>query len=196
MVTVREATGDDAAAVCRVHEASIRGLGTRGYDAEQVEAWAGDRSPADYDHLGNDAPRYDTVAVDSGAVDAGAGDGEPSGRDTDDGGRVVGFGTLIPSRRDYLADGPGAGPPGTVEAVYVHPDRAGEGVGTALLADLERAAGDRGLGALGMHASLNAVGFYERHGYTRVRAVTHEFGGDDCEVTGTVVELWKRIEDG
>lgn len=188
MVTVREATAADAAAVCRVHEASIRGLGPEGYDERQVEAWVGDRSPADYDHLGDAGARYDTVAV----VDT---EGETDGEGTrPSSGRVVGFGTLVPDRRDYLDDDAGVDPAGAVEAVYVHPDHAGAGVGSVLLSDLEREARDRGLASLGMHASLNAVGFYERHGYERVREVTHEFGGDDCGVTGTVVELWRRLD--
>ncbi|WP_435063108.1 GNAT family N-acetyltransferase [Halobaculum sp. EA56] len=180
MVRVREATPGDAAAVCRVHEASIRGLGPRAYDAEQVDAWAGDRSPGDYDHLG-DGDAYNIVAEVDGAV--------------------VGFGTLVPEPPDYLSEPPaalelpdGSGTVGAVEAVYVDPDRAGEGLGSALLADLEREARERGLRALGLHASLNAVGFYERHGYEREREVVHEFGGDDCDVTGTVVELWTRLD--
>ncbi|UIP00864.1 GNAT family N-acetyltransferase [Halobaculum sp. CBA1158] len=200
MVTVREATAADAAAVCRVHEASIRGLGPEGYDERQVEAWAGDRSPADYDHLGDAGARYDTVAlVDTGGETDGErethtqGEADGEGK-ADSPGRVVGFGTLVPDSRDYLDDDAGVDPAGAVEAVYVHPDHAGAGVGSLLLSDLEREARDRGLASLGMHASLNAVGFYERHGYERVREVAHEFGGDDCGVTGTVVELWRRLD--
>ncbi|WP_277553540.1 GNAT family N-acetyltransferase [Halobaculum limi] len=187
MVRIREANGDDAAAVCRVHAASIRGLGPRGYDADQVEAWAGDYESADYDHLADDGLRYDTVAVDREA------DLDGDGKSNEDG-DVVGFGTLIPYRRDYLVADPPAHPVGTIEAVYVHPEYAGEGVGSALLRDLEREARDHGLASLGMHASLNAVSFYGHHGYARTTEVRHEFGGDDCDVTGAVVEMWKRLD--
>ncbi|PSQ06968.1 GNAT family N-acetyltransferase [Halobacteriales archaeon QS_6_71_20] len=189
MTRVREADPADAAAVRRVHEASILGLGPRGYDAEQVDAWAGDRTPADYGHLGG-AGRHSVVAERDGDADG----------DSRGDGAVVGFGELTPERADYLA-----GPPatvggddaavGAVEAVYVHPAHAGEGVGSALLAALEREASARGLDALGLHASLNAVGFYERRGYEREREATHAFG-DDPDVTGTVVELWKRLDRG
>lgn len=171
VLRVREAEPSDAAAVCRVHEAAIRGLGPRGYDDDQVDAWAGDRSPADYDF---DTEDYDVVA--------------------DRDGEVVGFGTLVPERPDYLTDR-GDSPAGAVEAVYVHPDHAGEGVGSAILADLEREARDRGLASLGLQASLNAVEFYERRGYEREREVSHAFGGDDCEVRGTVVEMWRHLGD-
>jgi hypothetical protein len=38
-------------------------------------------------------------------------------------------------------------------------------------------------------ASLNAMPFYEQHGYERLREQRHEFGD---EVTGRVVEMRKR----
>ena len=57
---------------------------------------------------------------------------------------------------------------GEVRAVYVHPDHARHGVGSALLAELEGYARGRGLDRLSLQSSLNAVGFYERAGYERV----------------------------
>lgn len=57
---------------------------------------------------------------------------------------------------------------GEVHAVYVHPDHAGHGVGSALLAELEGYARGRELSALSLQSSLNAVGFYEQAGYERV----------------------------
>lgn len=71
------------------------------------------------------------------------------------GGEVVGFGHLA---LDEAA----------VHAVYVHPDHARVGVGSALLVELEGFARGRGLDALSLQSSLNAVGFYERAGYERV----------------------------
>jgi len=63
---------------------------------------------------------------------------------------------------------------GEVIAVYVHPDHARRGVGSTLLAHLEGHARAAGRSELTLVASLNAVGFYERTGYERVGAVTHE----------------------
>ncbi|WP_049900678.1 GNAT family N-acetyltransferase [Halococcus agarilyticus] len=57
---------------------------------------------------------------------------------------------------------------GEVHAVYVHPEHAGHGVGSALLAELEGYARGQGYSALSLQSSLNAVGFYERAGYERV----------------------------
>ncbi|WP_423744677.1 GNAT family N-acetyltransferase (plasmid) [Haladaptatus sp. SPP-AMP-3] len=66
---------------------------------------------------------------------------------------------------------------GVVSAVYVHPDYARNGVGSALLSHLESVARDAGVDSLSLHASLNAVPFYEGHGYERISTVTHEVTG-------------------
>ncbi|WP_255195064.1 GNAT family N-acetyltransferase [Halorarius litoreus] len=55
-----------------------------------------------------------------------------------------------------------------VHAVYVHPDHARAGVGSALLAELEGFARGRGVDTLALQSSLNAVGFYEQAGYDRL----------------------------
>jgi putative acetyltransferase len=67
---------------------------------------------------------------------------------------VAGFGHLVPNS-------------GKVHAVYVHPDHARCGVGSALLAELEGYARGDGLTKLTLQSSLNAVGFYEYAGYDR-----------------------------
>lgn len=76
-------------------------------------------------------------------------------------GEVVGFGQLNAAETE-------------IEAVYVHPDHARNGVGTALLGRLETAAHERGIGELTLSASLNAVPFYEANGYLSVERATHE----------------------
>lgn len=54
-----------------------------------------------------------------------------------------------------------------VRAVYVAPDEAGGGLGQRLLLRLERVARALGIHELRLAATLNAVGFYERHGWRR-----------------------------
>jgi len=97
-------------------------------------------------------------------------------------GEVAGFGRI------RLDDG-------TVTAVYVHPDHARTGVGSALLADLESRADAAGQPTLTLRASLNAVPFYERAGYERRRVQTHATTGG---VELDVVEMEKDLsaEDG
>ena len=47
-VAVRRASPADAAAICTVHKASVRGLCAGHYTPEQIEAWVGGRRP---DHV-------------------------------------------------------------------------------------------------------------------------------------------------
>ena len=60
-----------------------------------------------------------------------------------------------------------------IELLYVLPERAGQGVGTLLLQALEAGARSSGLRALRLDASLNSVGFYERHEYRTEGAGLH-----------------------
>lgn len=57
---------------------------------------------------------------------------------------------------------------GELEALYVVPDEAGQGVGPALLSALESAVWRGSAAQLGLDASLNAEHFYQRHGYASV----------------------------
>ncbi len=66
-------------------------------------------------------------------------------------GEYLGFGSLKDNR--------------TIDMLYVHPDFAGEGVGTALADALEKIAGARGTEAVTVDASDTAVPFFERRGY-------------------------------
>jgi len=76
--------------------------------------------------------------------------------------RVVGFGQLNVETAE-------------IEALYVHPDAARRGVGTALLRALEERARQAGLTSVHLDASLNAVPFYARFGFTAVREARHSF---------------------
>jgi putative acetyltransferase len=77
-----------------------------------------------------------------------------------DGTMVVGFGQLNPDV-------------GEVDAVYVLPERQGEGIGGMVLSDLEQRAAERGVTTLELSATLNAANFYERAGYARQHVVVH-----------------------
>lgn len=175
---VRIATEADVAAIRRVHEASIRGLGPETYDAGQVDAWAAGVESADY-----------AVVADDGYCVTVAEAAEPG--DTAGSAEVVGFATLARHEPDGYAVDVDA----EVTAVYVHPDAARDGVGSALLADLERRARAAGSRRLGLTASTTALPFYEHHGYERVRERAHEFSSHEATgVEGVVVEMWKRLD--
>ena len=166
---VRDATPEDAPAIRRVHEASIRGLGPDAYDDRQVEAWAAGCATADYTASIADSETECVVATAAGSV--------------------VGFGTLSHDADEYpiVVDA-------EITAVYVSPAVARQGVGTALRAELEERARAAGAERLVLTASRNAVPFYRRHGYARHRSIEHEFSaGESTGVTGTVVEMVKRF---
>ena len=91
--------------------------------------------------------------------------------------RVVGYGALDPESQE-------------IEAVFVLPDHAGQGVGLALLRALEAAAQRLGLDQLQLAASLNAVSFYRQAGYTSVSS--GEFALNETQSLG-FERMKKRI---
>lgn len=162
---IRLATPDDAPAICAVHVASIEAFGPMGYDQTQVNAWARDRHPDDYD-LTDDSSDV-LVAT--------------------DGDDILAFGRLRTDPGTHLA----ATVDGEVTAVYVHPDVGRQGVGTAMLRVLEGIARQDGLDSLGLWSSLNAKGFYRRHGYRSYTTHEIDFATD---VPATVVEMTKPLD--
>lgn len=80
-------------------------------------------------------------------------------------GRIIGFSALIGKE---------------VRAVYVHPKFAKKGVGKKLLAAVELAARRMKLKILRLNSSLNAVPFYQSHGYKTLRRTTHLIG--TCQI--------------
>ena len=161
MVLVREAEPSDVPAIATVHAASVRGLAAARYDHDQIASWS-DSTEDDFS-LPDDGGRV--VAAET----AGSGGSEA-------GGAVAGFGAI-----DLES--------GEVRAVYVHPDHAGEGVGSAILRELESRARAEGLADLHLGASLNAVSFYEAHGWTSTGPAVHELEGD-VELEAVEMEKW------
>jgi GNAT superfamily N-acetyltransferase len=77
------------------------------------------------------------------------------------GSRIVGFAQLQPDE-------------GVVEAVYVDPDFARQGIGRTLFLELERLARTLGLPGLTVEASLNSAPFYAAMGCARRATDRHE----------------------
>lgn len=70
-------------------------------------------------------------------------------------GEYLGFGSLKDNK--------------TIDMLYVHPDFAGEGVGSAIADALEKIAGARGAETVTVDASDTAMPFFEGRGYTAVQ---------------------------
>lgn len=159
MVHVRGAEPSDVAAIAAVHAASVRGLAAAHYDDDQIASWSD--SSADDFSLPEAGGRVVVAETDDSG---GSGAGE----------EIAGFGAI-----DLQS--------GEVRAVYVHPDNAGTGVGSAILEALEATASDEGLADLHLTASLNAVPFYERHGWASTGPAAYELG-DGVELEAVEME--------
>ena len=68
---------------------------------------------------------------------------------------LVGFGQYHPGAAE-------------IEAIYVHPEHVRSGVGKAILQHFERLARGAGVNAMVLTATLNAVPFYQHHGFQLV----------------------------
>ena len=53
-----------------------------------------------------------------------------------------------------------------ISAIYIHPDAVGKGVGAELLNKLEEIARNSNIAKIAVHSTLNAKGFYLKHGYS------------------------------
>jgi putative acetyltransferase len=65
-----------------------------------------------------------------------------------------------------------------IAMLYVHPDAAGQGVGSALCTALEKLAGARGAKRLSADVSDSAEEFFRRRGFQPVRRNTVPLGGE------------------
>jgi putative acetyltransferase len=75
-------------------------------------------------------------------------------------GKIAGFGVIIESNNE-------------LRAVYVAAEFGNQGVGSALLRELERLAKERGCRELHMDSSLTAAPFYLHHGYEELGRADH-----------------------
>jgi len=143
---VRRAEPDDARGILEVHHRAVHELAASAYDDQILEAWS---------------PPVDDERVEE-FVDANFDSQPPSTVFVAvDDGRVLGVSAVVPAD-EYLW------------AVYVDPEFAGRGLGTALLRQAEWSAAQAEVGRLQLDASLNSVEFYEQNGYERVEEGTCE----------------------
>ncbi|HEU4838609.1 MAG TPA: GNAT family N-acetyltransferase [Micavibrio sp.] len=88
-------------------------------------------------------------------------------------GRPAGIGCVIPEKSE-------------LRACYVHPDYARRGVGSQIVAALEKIALDSGAEELLLDASLNAKNFYEKNGYASLGKIMHS-----SRQSGTLIECMR-----
>jgi len=83
------------------------------------------------------------------------------------GGEVVAFGNL--RRENELI--------WEIGGLFVSPEHTGRGIASTLLRHFERQAKSEGCLNMTVKSTLNAAGFYEYHGYSRVKGDWHVVGG-------------------
>ena len=156
---VRPARREDVVELQRLIEASVRGLQSGDYSADQIEAAI------------SGVYGVDTTLIDDGtyfAAEIPAEETRPA--------KVVGCGGW--SRRKTLFGGDQWHRPdellldpaceaAKIRAFFVHPSWARRGIGTLILEACERAAFAAGFRRLEMAATLTGVKFYEARGYER-----------------------------
>ena len=164
-VQFREATRADVNRLCEINRAAIETLGAEPYDDRQISAWKSGVDPA-LSPL-EDSDTHFLVA------------------ETDE--YVVGFGWMKPEADEYFT----VGVTGEITGMYVHPNAARKGIGIRLLDELEQFGRDASINSIGLWASLNAVPFYEKHGYETVTKQALEY---DKGIEVPVEEMKKRVD--
>ncbi|CAN5240976.1 GNAT family N-acetyltransferase [soil metagenome] len=139
MLIIRKARQDedtsDIRGILDVHYAAVHGEPVDYYDEEILDDWSPDVTDSRVDNFVNRHQRQDEV-IRVAEMDS----------------AVVGFGILVPRLSE-------------IRACYVHPRLSRQGIGVALLNELERLAGQSGLDWLNLNAALNAEAFYLANGY-------------------------------
>lgn len=141
---IRRAKPDDARGILLAHRSAVREAGPQYYDEELVEAWS---PPVDEERIETFVGRNFGEEDESIVFVAIEGKGDED--------RVLGFSIVVPDEEK-------------LRAVYVRPNAARNGLGTALLRQAEWAAAQEGAERLVLEASLNAEDFYLEQGYERV----------------------------
>lgn len=133
---LRAALAEDAASLVAIHYESVHQGASSHYPAAVLQAWSPPPDQHRSDWLHNIITSNNTLV--EIAEQPGQG--------------VVGFGIVLLGQS-------------RLQALYIHPDAAGTGIGRRLLSRLEQRASQLGLTRLSLNASLNAHPFYVNMGY-------------------------------
>jgi predicted GNAT family N-acyltransferase len=102
--------------------------------------------------------------------------------------RPVGAGRLVVEPPGFADSDPGLGPVAHLGRLAVRPETRGTALGVTLVRAIEERARERGLRVVALSAQTQAVGFYERLGYT-----AH---GDEFDDAGLPHRWMSRRLDG
>ena len=130
-----------------VHFASVQGVPLGHYPDDVLSAWSPTPDEQRREWLANLVAKDTTIC--EVATSSGA---------------VVGFCLAIPGQS-------------RLQALYVHPEHSGLGIGAGLLRAVESRCHAAGIEELELNASFNAESFYPATGYTPIRETTQALAG-------------------
>lgn len=156
LLRIRKAKQEDIPSIEALISAAVRGLMQGTYSVKQLEAalnvWLGVDS-----QLVRDGTYFVVEREGRDGARVLAGCGGWSMRKTEYGG------DRRPARDDALLDA--ATEAARIRVFFTHPEWARHGIGSRILEASERAAAEAGFTRFELGATLNAVPFYEKHGY-------------------------------
>lgn len=146
-IGVRRAVEADAERIVELHYAAVHRTASAFYPAEILDRWSSPPGEGRWKFTRQAIASEDEVIL-AAEIE----------------GVICGFGVVVPANEE-------------LRALYVHPDFGGRGVGSAILLRLEGIASERGVKRLQLDSSLNAEGFYRKHGYVVLGYGVHKLTG-------------------
>lgn len=141
---IRSADADDAAHILDMHHDSVHKLAKTHYPQNKLDSWSPPPTPERIHKLADKLHS-----------------GEELGFVAEHKDKIIGYGALVPDGKE-------------VRAVYVSPEWAHQGVGKALLTQImKKAISEFGIEQLTLSSSLNAIAFYQRHGFEIIEMRDH-----------------------
>ncbi len=135
--SLRRGVPVDARAILEAHRSAVRGTANAYYSQAIIDEWgAANIAPERITNFERWIERGEEVIV-VAVVSTG---------------QVIGFGSIVPSNSE-------------LRAVYVAAEYGRQGIGRAILQQLETLAREAGVNELSMEASTNAVPFYTANGF-------------------------------
>ena len=84
---------------------------------------------------------------------------------------VASFGTKIVGTARISKDG-------WIRGLFVHPNYQGKSIGTKLVHTMAKTIENQGFDALRCHSAINAIGFYKKLGFKKVKKVVFDKAGE------------------
>lgn len=147
---IRTAEPDDATHILDMHHDSVHSLAKTHYPQGKLDSWS---PPPTSERIHNLANKLQS--------------GDELGHVAEYDGKIIGYAALVPDKKE-------------IRAVYVSPEWVHQGVGKALLTTvMKQAISEFGIEELTLSSSLNAIAFYQRHGFEIIEMRDHCMSSGD-----------------